>query len=83
MYQTIDITLTYSKAKEQSLSKNSPLSYKKKKVVYQRMAQKICMMMMMMTLIMIGCHLSACNGMENMSKESPDSPTSPSPYVSY
>ena len=31
MYQTIDITLTYSKAKEQSLSKNSPLSYKKKK----------------------------------------------------
>ncbi|KAL0732138.1 hypothetical protein Bca4012_028232 [Brassica carinata] len=32
------------------------------------MAQKV-MCMMMMTLIMIGCHLEACSGMENMSKE--------------
>ncbi|CAN6812116.1 hypothetical protein IGI04_009664 [Brassica rapa subsp. trilocularis] len=31
------------------------------------MAQKVCMIMM--TLIMIGCHLKACSGMENMSKE--------------
>ncbi|KAF8084908.1 hypothetical protein N665_0693s0002 [Sinapis alba] len=37
------------------------------------MAQKVCMMMMMMALIMIGCHLEACSGMENMSKE--DHPT--------
>ncbi|WZZ38819.1 hypothetical protein YC2023_035078 [Brassica napus] len=31
------------------------------------MAQKVCMIMM--TLIMIGCHLKACSGMENIGME--------------
>ncbi|CAH2072130.1 unnamed protein product [Thlaspi arvense] len=42
------------------------------------MVQKVCMVIVI-TLVMLGCHLHTCNGVEDMSKEDTYTPSSIEP----